>query len=320
MKTRMIFFVMLIGSVNIYSQEYKKLVTAGNKWNYLYELYTTCYKSSNSNQYFPECGGGESRTYSLYLSEDTIIDTVQYVKVLCNIIKYNGNEIVYAGAIREDTINQKVFIKLPDQEESLLYTFNEKVGDTIAIDTSVFKDVFTIRYIKSVGIFNFNGFIGKKISICDTVKRVIPSIKMPPYESFTDDWYEGIGSLKTLFDLQNLGVPEGFTKLLCFWNNENKIYTNPDWTICEYTDWVGIKEQELKSVINIYPIPASQKLMIDTKFPIEKIELLDLNGKLLITTKALNFDISNINNGFYILNVYFKSGERTTRKLIKNAL
>ena len=321
----MIFISVLIFSVNNYAQSYHKLVNPENKWNYLYEFYPMCGKSSQNsldtlNQGSIKCGGAEVRTYSLYFSNDTIIDSVNYDKMLCKIIKQNGNDLVYACALREDTINQKIFIRFPDQQEMLLYSFNLGIGDTVSIDTDYYKDYFTIRYIKAIGNYNFNGFAGKKISVCDTTKRVIQSNLMPPYESFTDDWYEGIGSLITLFDFQQLGVTEAEMNLLCFWNNDYLYYKKPDRSDCEYVFYDGIKEQEKQSLINIYPNPVNQQLFIDTKQPIEKIELITLPGKLLLTTQALNIDLSGFKNGFYILTIYFKSGEKISRKIIKNAL
>ena len=139
------FFIL---TANLNSQTYLKLIDSTNKWNYLDQAFTTC------------CGG-ESRTYSLFLTSDTIITDMVYKKVMSMIITFNSNDTVYAGAIREDTISQSVYVKIGENEERIIYSFDHEIGDTISIDTTYWKDEYTIRYIKSIGSYDFDGFHGK---------------------------------------------------------------------------------------------------------------------------------------------------------------
>jgi len=323
MKTILLSISVLILSANIYAQNYHKMVDPGNKWNYLYSLYfVKCGKSTqqmnaDKSQKSIQCGGGETRTYSYTLSNDTLISGVHYSKVLCDIIKYNGDTLVYTGAMREDTVEQKIFVRLPDQDEQLLYSFNDNVGDTISIDTTIFKDVYTIRYIKKIESYTFNEFTGKKITISDTSRRVDPEDTKAPWESYTDIWYEGIGSFKKL--IETPGISSLDLELLCFWNNDNKIYAS-DKGYCVDATLTGVEEQPVESIVKVYPVPTDNLLNIDTKLPVNKVELKDLTGKLLISTSSLQMDISKVNSGVYFLVIYFNSGEMVTKKIIKSVL
>lgn len=300
----MLFFILILTS-RLFSQEYKKLVDSTNKWNYLDKAFTTC-------------GCGEARTYSLFLSNDTIIENISYKKVISKIIKYNSIDTVYAAAIREDTIKQTVYIKQQDNPEKLLYSFDHKVKDTISIDTTYYKDYVTIKYVKSIDDYVFNGIGGKRIGICDTTKRLNSS--SPPYESFTDFWYEGIGSFKQLFDLSHIGGFSIDMELLCFWNNSNFIYQNPNWTVCEYAIYAGIDENYNSSDFLLYPNPTTGLITVESNKLIKEIYVIDIYDKTILNSKEVKLDISNQPNGFYILRIRTVNNQLIDRKVMKNAL
>ncbi len=68
--------------------------------------------------------------------------------------------------------------------------------------------------------------------------------------------------------------------------------------------------------ISVYPNPANDVLMIKTTESIEKIEILDISGKTVLTkarTKELN--VSDLNRGVYFIKVQTESGTYTSRFL-----
>lgn len=290
---------------NLYSQSYKKITDMTNKWNYLDQAFTTC------------CVG-EARTYSLFLKNDTTISDIVYNKVMCKIIKQNDTNIVYAGGLREDAINQKVYLRINENKEKLIYSFDNKIGDTISIDTTYWKDAFTIRYIKSIDTYDFDGFQGKKISICDTTFTT--DGHFPPIESYTDFWYEGIGSLKSLFDLTHIGGFGIDMELLCFWNNDIQIYQNPDWTTCEYAIIVGIEESPSNSNLILYPNPTTNQIEIKTDKKIKEVIVIDNNGRQLIRQQELIINLKYLPNGIYFVKIKTENNQYFTKKIIKKAL
>jgi len=299
-------FLLLIISLvsNLYSKTYKKITDNTNKWNYLDQAFTTC------------CGG-EARTYSLFLTNDTTISDTIYKKVMCKIIRHNSIDTVYAGAIREDTILQSVYMRIEENKEKLIYSFRHEIGDTISIDTTYWKDAYTIRYIKSIDTYDFDGFQGKKIGICDTIFRTSGHIS--PHESSTDFWYEGIGSLKSLFDLSHIGGFGIDMDLLCFWNNDSQIYQNTSWNICEYAIITGIEEHSSNSIL-LYPNPTNGQIDIKTDKSIKEVSVIDINGKQLIKQQELIINMKYLPNGIYFVRLQMDNDQNITKKIIKNAL
>ena len=75
--------------------------------------------------------------------------------------------------------------------------------------------------------------------------------------------------------------------------------------------------EDLHDVI-IFPNPASDYLNVKSYDPIEKIEFMDINGRILMsnTNKDL-LDISNYAIGFYFVKVYTKKGSAIRKVIIK---
>ena len=72
--------------------------------------------------------------------------------------------------------------------------------------------------------------------------------------------------------------------------------------------------------IKVYPNPASSHVTVSSSYVLDKIELYDMLGKLILTTnkpKSNVIDLRAITNGMYLLKIY--SGERSsTKKLVIN--
>jgi len=72
--------------------------------------------------------------------------------------------------------------------------------------------------------------------------------------------------------------------------------------------------------IKVYPNPANTKINISSQLNIDKVDLYDITGKLILTTnkpKSNVIDVSAITNGMYLLKIY--SGERSsTKKIVIN--
>jgi len=307
---RIIFFASIcLMAINLHSQSYQKLVDSANKWNYL-------------DLDFMISGRGEAKTYSLFITTDTVIENKTYKKVMCRTIRQDSDDIVYAAAIREDDASQAVFIKFETFEEKKIYSFNHNVGDTISVDTTFYKNAYTVRSVKNVGTFNFNGTQRKKIEICDTTYRINhprPDL-FPPEEIYTDFWYEGIGSFKSFinFNSQDYGGFYG-QELLCFWNGDTQIYQSPDWDVCEYAEIrSGLKETLNSPDIEIFQHPATGQITIKTNEQVDSVMLTDLRGAIvLIQDNKSDIDINRLSNGIYILRVKTKTKE-IVRKIVKN--
>ncbi len=74
-----------------------------------------------------------------------------------------------------------------------------------------------------------------------------------------------------------------------------------------------------KMSVAIYPNPATNSVSISSELDIVSVEIFTLNGqKVLETAKSSNIDVSNLSQGMYLLLATDISGNKTTKKLLKN--
>ncbi len=186
------------------------------------------------SELWPTCigCGGETKTHSYFVTGDTIISHHSYKKIMCAEIRYNGTDTMFFCAAREDTVNQIVYIKCGDQDERMLYSFRLDSGTIISSDTSYVGEKIssiTERIVKSVDGYDFFGFFGKRVSVATIHKH--SNMNFVPYEVNTEVWYEGIGDLTNFFGLGN------DNDILCYWNDGNQIYSNPERNACVITEY-----------------------------------------------------------------------------------
>lgn len=85
---------------------------------------------------------------------------------------------------------------------------------------------------------------------------------------------------------------------------------------------VFAEEESIPATYSIYPNPTKDKLAISSSNPDEllKVEVLDLNGKVLSTVELKNnrvIDVSDMSSGIYFVKIRSMSNEVTTIKFVK---
>lgn len=308
-------FLLLFSGNNLLSQAYQKMIETGNRWNYI--------------DYPPTISGGQydgsyRMTYSCWISSDTIIGQTRYKNLMCDAITYERTRTYYAGALREDTVNKQVFIKLPGTggDEQLAFTFNHAIGDTLRID-SFDNSQKRIRYLNAIDTVDIGDKRLRRFEICDAYYK--NNFKTTPYYIFTDYWIEGVGSLKRMPDqlISPYWWPEDNVEepaLLCFWQKDEQIYKNPAYDSCVYTSPYSSVNKNIRNHegIILYPNPVSGLLHVACAEPLLKIELLDMEGRLLRTTLRDEVDVSNLKEGIYFIQVTTGSGRTVTEPFIKH--
>ena len=71
-----------------------------------------------------------------------------------------------------------------------------------------------------------------------------------------------------------------------------------------------------EDAVSIYPNPAGNVLQVETDFPLLRIELYDLSGRMLIRSTETQLFLTDINPGLYSVRVVTEAGF-TTRKILK---
>jgi hypothetical protein len=244
---------------------------------------------------------------SITITGDTIIDSAIYHKLFKSEFYYQSgvnyhcstnNPLVfwsgYKGAIRQDTIQRKVFYREPNSTtDSLLYDFSLNVGDTIksyikilcpdspTVVTSIDSVLIGTHYRKRWTVNQY---------FCISNAQII----------------EGIGSASGLLEpFINTGVGGQTTyKLYCFSQNNQTLY--PYYSLTSGCSLItSIQEQTSNDLISISPNPSSGQFTIETNSTDKKnIDLFNINGKHvfsdIISEKAI-IDMTNLNEGIYIL-------------------
>ena len=77
----------------------------------------------------------------------------------------------------------------------------------------------------------------------------------------------------------------------------------------------GIDENE-KIAISVYPNPVSDYLTIQTNYPIESIQVMDLYGKVVTFNKSRKIDLSRLAAGVYFVKIGIKN-QTYVRKVVK---
>lgn len=291
------FCFILLSSV-VFSNEYHQMITSSNKWNYVSELWPTCIGC-----------GGETKTHSYFVTGDTTISHHSYKKIMCAEIRYNGIDTMFFCAAREDTVNQIVYIKYGDLDERMLYSFKLDPGARISSDTSYVGEKIssiTDRIVKSVDSYDINGFTGKKISVSTIYKH--SNMNFVPFEANTEVWYEGIGQLTSFFGLYN------DNDILCYWNDGNQIYSNPERNACvitEYRPHSGLDQPSQISGNTIKAYTSEGRLIVEAPANDSRLEVYSIDGSIRQTCFAQAGQIvktSPLTPGLYIYKVIDKNG------------
>jgi len=242
-------------------------------------------------------------TYFLKFNEDTTIGTYQYKKL----IKSNDSlQVIWTdfGYIREDT-NKRVYARLNDTSEVLIYDFSLNTGDS------------TIIYEYGWGYPNtYDCPMEVKVDSVDSVTLLNGEVRKRWFTNiqFTLPgqvvWIEGIGGANGLLIHDYCFVGDILTReLLCFAENDTLKYQHPSYNNCYYST-VGIKENQKKHLLKAYPNPTSGKFTVQGATA--EIQIFDLFGRLVLRSNKPEIDMSSYPASIYMIKV----GE-AVRKLIK---
>lgn len=90
------------------------------------------------------------------------------------------------------------------------------------------------------------------------------------------------------------------------------------WTLNHYGILSVDEFDKIETIV--YPNPFTHQIQISSEKPIQHLELLDVNGKLILSKKSvseLNSNLNQLEKGIYILQITYPNQQKENIKLIK---
>ena len=295
------------------------------------------YSIAQNDVPFPDSGGLWKETYwwqpspffyngigDTYIEGDTVFNDTVYHKVynlrrdvFCSDSIISGPE--YDGALREDTINQKVYYRgNANSIERLIYDYTLQVGDTLPEEMNWFSPYSGVYVTAIDTITTFDG-VQRRIWYLSSED---PSLEWPQI-------IEGIGSTSGLLG----GIKssfEGWNELLCFSVNGDEVWRSFRDTCYVVTDtcaMVGINETVYSETkIKYYPNPVRTSSTVSFEFnQIQTVDnylwLFDLFGQEIAHTKFQDNSLtikSPSSKGLYMVKIFVNNHYYTFKLIVSN--
>jgi hypothetical protein len=185
----------------------------------------------------------------------------------------------------------------------LLYDFNLEEGDTFHID-----EYYDMMKVDSIRYLDFG----------DTPRKYWFFNIQSTYGYVT--WIEGVGEWGN-FSLPLNVVSSSSTQLLCFHENGNLVYQNPNFNSC-YVNTTSVPSiTKSQGLLNLFPNPATTQITLN--LPENKANatytLYDMQGRIQLTGKTSNtqteINVATLPRGLYILKIITEK-EIITKKIV----
>ena len=278
--------LLMTRSVAVYAQEYVPIIQEGNVWNTLdvtVSMYNTYYNNVN------------------WFSGDTIINDVRYAKLMGTT---DGDAPHLFSLLRED--NGKVWERLNNQREILLYDFTANVGDTLWC--GLWADEYHYNIVDSISIEHIGGVDRKKFWF---------GLEYGWFgTAATEIWIEGIGSDLGLLYSGSASISGAYYNTLCFHQNDELIWQNPNYDDCTF-DAVG---ENIGVKMVLYPNPTKGTIKIEAE-NIQNVSIYNYFGEIIFETETsgntFEYDFSDKKSGLYIIKVRMSDGSEFTERIVK---
>ena len=271
--------LLMAGGVTMQAQEYLPIAQKGNEWH---TFETAVWQINN---------------YVNWCSGDTLIEDARYMKIMGTV---NDSYPIFYTLLREEDgkVWKRYSIAHP---ETLLYDFTASVGDTLRIG-----DFAEEMVLDSISMVRIGDVDRRKLWFgleYDNLGR--PRAK--------ETWVEGIGSDYGLLWTGYFNVFDGWHCLLCFHQNGELVWENPEYGTCTY----DAIEENKDSEISIYPNPVRDRVVIEGIEAVE-IQVYNTLGRVVKTVWGTNeIPVADLPQGVFMLRIMDAEGKVYTNKITK---
>ena len=270
--------LLMAGGATMQAQEYLPIAQKGNEWH---TFETAVWQINN---------------YVNWCSGDTLIEDARYMKIMGTV---NDSYPIFYTLLREE--DGKVWKRYSiAHSETLLYDFTASVGDTLRIGDFAEEMVLDSISMVQIGDVDRRKFwFGLEY---DNLGR--PRAK--------ETWIEGIGSDYGLLWTGYFNVFDGWHCLLCFHQNGELVWENPEYGTCTY----DAIEENKDSEISIYPNPVRDRVIIEG-IEVAEVQVFNAFGQMVKTIQGTNeINVSDLPQGVYLLRIMDAEGKVYTNKIM----
>jgi len=247
---------------------------------------------------------------ALKFKGDSIVNDTIYNKLYSSEDESLLNWKLY-GLWRE-TIDKKVYSRhLFRQIEELMYDFSFIEGDTLNAGFVTFQVDSVLTKLWG-GKMRKHWYLNPVHAEEDTVKEWYKTL-----------WVEDVGQIE-YFPFNVSGALGATTNLLCFQENGQQVYQNPEYNTCFFTTINDIPNRD--KGFKVYPNPVSVELFIQPTSNFEEsytLEIYSVKGER-VRTECLQMgsirqqiSMSSFQNGIYILRLISDSGKYGEEIIVK---
>jgi len=255
----------------------------------------------------------EESYFTLFLQGDTMVNSISYYKMYQERIDSNycldnpsitwtDSQTVLRNLIREDN-NSLYLYNLNQNSEELLYDYNLiQMGDSLGPNCNI-------------------------VSIDTLYLLYQPYLK---YHCDCDGEFlvQAIGTSKSLLSSLSCGIGiESNTTNMCYFKNGFAIQIDSSATCSSTGDssmYVLNAPHIVQKEISISPNPTSDELRIigASDLAFRAYSIFSIEGKIqkssaIAKTSSISLDISNLNNGIYVLHIELDNGQFYQKKIVK---
>lgn len=242
-----------------------------------------------------ETGVWQINNYVNWCSGDTLIGNVRYMKIMGTV---NDSYPIFYTLLREEDgkVWKRYSIAHP---ETLLYDFTASVGDTLRIGDFAEEMVLDSISMVQIGDVDRRKFwFGLEYDGLGN-----PRAK--------ETWVEGIGSDYGLLWTGYFNVFDGWHCLLCFHQNGELVWENPEYGTCTY----DAIEENKDSEISIYPNPVRDRVVIEG-IEVAEVDVYNALGQKVKMVQSTNeINVSGLQEGVYLLFITDAKGISQTKRI-----
>jgi len=269
----------------------QKTIEFDKQWNVVdYKVFTsnTC---TNLYSFRKDTTINSQEYLELYSKSDTTIQT-----------NWSSLEIF----MREDSLN-RIYV-LENGIDKILYDFNLVQNDTFHLNIDFFDCELIVYQVDSVQFVN--GESRKRIRL---IRSDDPNPDQPWYGY--KDWIQGIGSSTSLYRYVESCFTDYPLDLLCYFENEELVYSNPNNQGCYITP---VEEIPNETQILIYPNPTINELNIISNYTILNTKIIGFDGRLMLDeNNKSRLNLSDLISGFYIAQIETSNGVTIKKVLVR---